>query len=43
MVSLYSNRRVTKTEIRTRDWNITLVGLTMLLFWSQMEDIGTLN
>ena len=30
MVSLHSNRNLTKTEIGTRNWSIVVIGLTML-------------
>lgn len=29
-MSLYSNKRVTKTELGTKDWGIAVTGLTML-------------
>jgi hypothetical protein len=32
MVSLHSNEILTKTEVGTRDWDIAVIGLTMLLF-----------
>ena len=32
MVSLYSNKTVTKTEVGTRNWGIAVTGLTMLFF-----------
>jgi hypothetical protein len=32
MVSLHSNKTLTKTEVGTRAWGIAVIGLTMLLF-----------
>ena len=39
MMSLHSNKNLTKTEVGTRDWGIAVIGLTMLLFGV----IGTLG
>jgi hypothetical protein len=32
MVSLHSNRTLTKAEVGTKDWDIAVIGLTMFLF-----------
>ena len=32
MISLYSNKTLTKTEVGTRKWGIAVMGLNMLLF-----------
>jgi hypothetical protein len=32
MVSVYSSKTLTMTEVDTRDWRIAVIGLTMLLF-----------
>jgi hypothetical protein len=32
MASADSNKTLTKTEVGTRDWDIAVIGLTMLLF-----------
>jgi hypothetical protein len=32
MVSVHSSKTLTKTEFCTRDWGISVTGLTMLLF-----------
>ena len=32
MVSLHTNKTLTKTEVSTRDWGIVMTGLTRLLF-----------
>jgi hypothetical protein len=32
MVSVYSSKTLTKTEVGIRDWGIAVIGLTMLLF-----------
>jgi hypothetical protein len=31
-LTLHSNKTLSKTEVGTRDWGITVIGLTMLLF-----------
>lgn len=40
MISLHSNRRVTKIEVGTREQGITVIGLTMLFvvgIWKTLE------
>ena len=32
MVSLYSNRKLTKTKVSTRKWGISVIDMNVLLF-----------
>jgi hypothetical protein len=32
MVSVHSSKTITKTEVDIRDWDIAVIGLSMLLF-----------
>ena len=41
MVSVYSSGNP-KIEVGTSNWNIAVIGLTMLFFWKNM-DFGTLD
>ena len=39
MVSVYSNKTLSKTEIGTKDWGIAVIGLTI----QKIVDLGTLD